>query len=216
MKKSFAAGVLAGLMIASTVGTAGAVTAKVQKELEYRDISVSLDGVKLDLKDAKGNPVEPFMFEGTNYLPVRALAESLGLNVAWDGSTNTVVLTSPKTKVDDQEILIDSKNNIRVYYTGLEKTIDGEYLINLRVENDSDYTVHIYNQGSVINNKYGPWSYVHDIDPGKFVDEPMLIPKDRTSEIEKVNSVKIYLYAIGSNKKHESIHESFVGTIHLK
>lgn len=35
------------------------------------------------------------MFSGTNYLPVRALAESLGLNVAWDGANNTVVLTTP-------------------------------------------------------------------------------------------------------------------------
>ena len=36
------------------------------------------------------------MFDGTNYLPVRALAEALGLDVAWDGSTSTVVLTTPK------------------------------------------------------------------------------------------------------------------------
>lgn len=217
MKNGFAAGVLAGILIASTIGSAGAITAKVQKELEYRDISVTLDGVKLDLKDAKGNPVEPFMFEGTNYLPVRALAESLGLNVAWDGSTNTVVLTSPKTTLDDQEILVGSKSHIRVYYTGLEKTTDGEYLINLRIENDSDYTVHIYNQGSVINNKYGPWSYVHDIEPGKTVDEPMVIPKDRASEIDEVDRVKIWLYATGSNENHEYIHETFVSdTIYLK
>lgn len=94
-KKSFFAGMLAMLLVMSLVGTAGAVSGKVTKELEYRDISVSLDGEKLDLKDAKGNHVEPFMFEGTNYLPVRALAESLGLNVAWDGSTATVVLTHP-------------------------------------------------------------------------------------------------------------------------
>lgn len=34
------------------------------------------------------------MFDGTNYLPVRALSESLGMDVSWDGKTNTVVLTS--------------------------------------------------------------------------------------------------------------------------
>lgn len=95
-KKSFFAGMLSMLLVMSLVGTAGAVSGKVTKELEYRDISVTLDGVKLDLKDAKGNHVEPFMFEGTNYLPVRALAESLGLDVAWDGSTATVVLTTPQ------------------------------------------------------------------------------------------------------------------------
>lgn len=95
-KRGFIAGMLTMLLIVSMVGTASATVAKVTKELEYRDIKVTLDGEKLDLRDAKGNVVEPFMFEGTNYLPVRALAESLGLSVAWDGSTATVVLTSPE------------------------------------------------------------------------------------------------------------------------
>ena len=93
--KSFFAGMLTMLLIVCLTGTALATTGKVTKELEYRNISVSLDGKKLDLREAKGNAVEPFMFEGTNYLPVRALAESLGLNVAWDGATSTVVLTTP-------------------------------------------------------------------------------------------------------------------------
>ena len=93
-QKSFFAGMLTMLLIVCLAGTAVATTGKVTKELEYRNISVSLDGKRLDLRDAQGNAVEPFMFEGTNYLPVRALAESLGLKVAWDSSTNTVVLTT--------------------------------------------------------------------------------------------------------------------------
>lgn len=97
-KKSFFAGMLTMLLIVTLVVPAAATVGKVTKELEYRNISVTLDGVKLDLKNAKGEPVEPFMFEGTNYLPVRALAESLGLNVAWNGQTATVVLTSPNAE----------------------------------------------------------------------------------------------------------------------
>ena len=83
---SFFAGMVAMLLLVCLTSSALAVTGKVTKELEYRNISVTLDGVKLDLRDAKGNAVEPFMFEGTNYLPVRALAESLGLEVAWDSA----------------------------------------------------------------------------------------------------------------------------------
>lgn len=93
MKRGFLAGVLATLLVMCLVSTAGATSGKVQQEIEYRDIKVSLDGQVLDLRDAKGNTVEPFMFAGTNYIPARALAESLGLQVAWDGSTATVVLT---------------------------------------------------------------------------------------------------------------------------
>ena len=96
MKRGFLAGVLATLLLMCLVGTASATSGKVQQEIEYRDIKVSLDGQVLDLRDAKGNTVEPFMFAGTNYIPARALAESLGLQVAWDGSTATVVLTHPE------------------------------------------------------------------------------------------------------------------------
>ena len=96
MKRGFLAGVLATLLVMCLVGTAGATSGKVQQEIEYRDIKVSLDGQVLDLRDAKGNTVEPFMFAGTNYIPARALAESLGLQVAWDGSTATVVRTHPE------------------------------------------------------------------------------------------------------------------------
>ena len=96
---SFMTGMVTMLLLVCITGSALATSGKVTKELEYRNISVTLDGEKLDLRDAKGNAVEPFMFEGTNYLPVRALAESLGLSVSWDGANATVVLTSPAEKV---------------------------------------------------------------------------------------------------------------------
>lgn len=96
-QKSFFAGMVTMLLIVCLAGTAMATTGKITKELEYRNIKVTLDGKQLDLRDAQGNSVEPFMFDGTNYLPVRALAESLGLSVSWDGSTNTVVLTTGKS-----------------------------------------------------------------------------------------------------------------------
>lgn len=97
MKKKDLKGFVTGLIVATLVFSlcipAIAKSGKIQKELTYNNISVTLDGQKLDLKDAKGNSVEPFRMDGTNYLPVRALAEALGLNVAWDSATQTVVLT---------------------------------------------------------------------------------------------------------------------------
>lgn len=95
--KGFLAGVFATVMVLALGTTAFATLKNVQASLTYKNISVTLDGTKLSLKDANGNSVEPFMYNGTNYLPARALAEALGLNVAWNGSTNTVVLTTPGT-----------------------------------------------------------------------------------------------------------------------
>ena len=94
--KGFVAGMLTMLLIVSMAGTVSATNGKVMKELEYRDIKVSLDGEILDLRDAQGNVVEPFKFDGTNYAPVRAIAQILGLNVAWDGKNATVLLTTPE------------------------------------------------------------------------------------------------------------------------
>lgn len=93
--KSFLAGMLTMLLITCLFGSASATRGVFQKEIEYQDIKISLDGVALDLRDAQGNVVEPFKFGGTNYVPARALAEALGLTVAWDGANSTVVLAHP-------------------------------------------------------------------------------------------------------------------------
>ena len=79
MKKlpSFFAGALTMLLVMSMVVGASAYTGKVTKELTYNNISVTLDGEKLDLRDVQGNSVEPFIFDGTNYLPVRAISFSV-------------------------------------------------------------------------------------------------------------------------------------------
>lgn len=65
-----------------------------QAELYYREIKLFLDGWEIVPTDADGKSTEPFIIDGTTYLPLRALASALGLEVAWDGKTNTVSLTS--------------------------------------------------------------------------------------------------------------------------
>ncbi len=43
-------------------------------------------------KDADGNYVEPFIIDGTTYLPVGGISNVLGLDVDWDGASGTVIL----------------------------------------------------------------------------------------------------------------------------
>lgn len=43
-------------------------------------------------KDVTGTIVEPFIYQGTTYLPVRAVGEAIGKKVTWDGETKTVYL----------------------------------------------------------------------------------------------------------------------------
>ena len=92
--KSFVSGVLVTLVFISLIGTAFATKGKLTVDLDYNDIRVTLDGQEVPLVDANGNPVEPFTINGTTYLPVRAVANALGLDVGWDQESFTVVLNT--------------------------------------------------------------------------------------------------------------------------
>lgn len=95
--KSFMMGVLTTLLLVGAVGTAAATVGTVPANLEYSNITVTLDGVPVKLVDVNGNPVEPFIIDGTTYLPIRAISNAFGLEVDWDGATQTVILKHPNT-----------------------------------------------------------------------------------------------------------------------
>lgn len=88
-------GFLAGILIASIAFGMGspAVAALVGKTIEvYTGVDIYVDDVKLDPRDANGNPVEVFVYNGTTYLPVRAVGEAVGKVVQWEGKTSSVYL----------------------------------------------------------------------------------------------------------------------------
>lgn len=71
----------------------GAVFAKQAQEtisVAYENIKLLIDGKEITPKDAGGQTVEPFIYDGTTYLPVRAIGEALGKTVGWDADTHTV------------------------------------------------------------------------------------------------------------------------------
>lgn len=80
-----------------TAQKAAATNCTVKTAVTYRGIRITLDGTAVSPTDGDGNAVEPFLLNGTTYLPVRAIASALGLRVSWDGETSTVALEAPKT-----------------------------------------------------------------------------------------------------------------------
>lgn len=62
----------------------------------YKNIKITLNGINIEPKDVNGNIVEPFIIDGTTYLPVRAICKALGLEVNWNSETNTVELIEEK------------------------------------------------------------------------------------------------------------------------
>lgn len=114
MKKrflSFAAGALTALLISSTAVTALAASGAIR--IEVSPISVLVDGEVFQPKDAKGNDVMVFTYNGTTYAPLRALAEAYGLEVGYDGERH--IATVSKQPAQTQAPIADTG------YAGFEK-----------------------------------------------------------------------------------------------
>lgn len=65
-----------------------------------RDITIKLDGQTQTMYDAKGNRVYPISYNGTTYVPIRAVSNMLGIDVEWDGANNSVLLGKTDTAKD--------------------------------------------------------------------------------------------------------------------
>lgn len=53
---------------------------------------IVIDGTELICHDSSGSVIEPFVQDGTTYVPVRAIAEAFDTTVTWDQETKTVHL----------------------------------------------------------------------------------------------------------------------------
>ena len=80
-------------MVMSTV----ALAAGTEKAINVvPGITLTVDGQKVTPTNSAGQPIEVFASEGATYLPLRYLAEKLGMAVNWDQSTMTAsVVTGP-------------------------------------------------------------------------------------------------------------------------
>ncbi len=89
--------VLAVLCCALLFGTAAYAAGTYSKTItvDYLDIKLQVSGQAITPKDVNGKVVDPFAYEGTTYLPVRAVSQALGKTVSWDQATKTVMVEEP-------------------------------------------------------------------------------------------------------------------------
>lgn len=147
------------LALALSLGmfTMGALAASGTRTLEvtFKDIKLVVDGTEVVPKDAAGNVVEPFVYNGTTYLPVRAVGEALGKGVTWDGNTNTVYIGNAQAlpyQVNGGTLYDGSKPDTSFSVAG-QKYTKGAVLKSLQ----SSYSLHEdYNfEGSALWNTEG-------------------------------------------------------------
>ena len=131
--KGFVMGFICCAIIVALAGTAFASSKTENISVTYKDIKIVVDGVSVTPKDAAGNVVEPFVSNGTTYLPVRAIGEALGKAVEWDASTGTVFVGKKPGSIAqalvkevppyDTDFLVDLKDNVMmggtIYYDAI-------------------------------------------------------------------------------------------------
>ena len=106
--RSLIAGFIVGLLTAGGVAVAASQTLPVS----YNNIKIVVDGTEIIPTDAGGNKVEPFISNGTTYLPVRAVANALGKDVYWDGPNYTVYLGSMNGTLEYPSLKLGDATNI--------------------------------------------------------------------------------------------------------
>ena len=112
-----AAGVLAVLVIGAAAAAVGGrdVTARLRP-----DVSVKLDGVTQTMTDAGGRALYPIQYEGNTYLPVRAMGDLTGREVAWDGASQTISVSSGRGEAGGDLIGEDRAREIALADAGLK------------------------------------------------------------------------------------------------
>lgn len=119
-------GLIAGVLIGATATGGGVIAANTTTlyNVIANGIKIVIDGQKLNPTDANGNKVEPIIYNGTTYLPVRAVANALGKAVYWDGPNYTVYLGDMNGELEYPTVKLEDMVSINDYPSETDELTD--------------------------------------------------------------------------------------------
>lgn len=122
------------LLVCLLAAPASALSGTVSQTLEYPNIRITLDGHDITPMDVTGKTVDPFIIDGTTYLPVRAISEALGFDVAWDGGNNTVTIRSGAGETASHALIQEKTTKsgtetASLLYNDIQISVDGKTII---------------------------------------------------------------------------------------
>ena len=98
--KGFGSGLILTVLIVTLCVTA---TATSRRSIQVEDgIGITLNGATFIPRDANGNQVSVFLYNGTTYVPARAISEAMGMDVSFNSTTRTVQLTTADRTASQQ------------------------------------------------------------------------------------------------------------------
>lgn len=139
MKKYRAMKAAACAMALSAALTVGASAATNVTATMRPDVTVRIDGIARDFYNAQGKEVHPILYNGTTYIPLRAIGELMGKNVNWDQATGTAsiggtrttgtVSGTPDTNAKRADVTFTLRPEYHIVIDGTERTfvnVNGE------------------------------------------------------------------------------------------
>lgn len=106
--KGFISGVIATTVVLGITLSAWAATGQQSITVGYNNIKVYIDNVLTEMKDPNGKTVEPFIYDGTTYVPLRAVSEALNKEVVWDNNTKSIYIgaqPAPSSSITEEDAL---------------------------------------------------------------------------------------------------------------
>lgn len=116
--KGLVIGLIAGIII--TMGIAATAAEAIPElstlyNVKTTGIRIVIDNKEFTCTDANGAVVEPMIYNGTTYIPVRAVSTAFGKAVYWDGEESTVYLGKMDGKLKNPTVKLSELKNIAGY-----------------------------------------------------------------------------------------------------
>ena len=94
--KSFLFGFIMALVLTMSVGVFAVSRVSKQISVQMGGTTIVIDGVKMAPKDVNNQSVEPILYNGTTYVPIRFISEVFNKSVKYVGETATIFIGEPQ------------------------------------------------------------------------------------------------------------------------
>lgn len=122
-KKTVVFFICLALMFGMVTGVLAAGNLEEIKAYLNHDIKIIYNGNSQTMTDVTGKIVYPISYNGSTYLPVRAVAGMLSLDVKWDGPTSTIYIGKIPGGMDFIENIKPYSGNTKHHVTTAEMSI---------------------------------------------------------------------------------------------
>ncbi len=114
---------LAGERTTSTSSGSAATGRKQEVTVQVRpDFNIVIDGTERQFTTSSGKSIYPLLYDGSTYLPLRAIGQIMNKTVAWNQNNKTITLTSGSSStVTDADSFTDASQQPSAGDIGAEK-----------------------------------------------------------------------------------------------